>query len=106
MINHTGREPTTFSPMDKTSLIKQFIFNAGSSIVSVSFVKANGEQRSLQFNPRDTQEIKGTGHALKATSIVRCRDFTIARKEGQGAWRSFDCERVTRIRTNGKELVF
>lgn len=106
MINHTGREPTAFLPMDKTSLIKQFIFNAGSSIVSVSFVKANGEQRSLQFNPRDTQEVKGTGHALKVTNVVRCRDFAIARKEGQGAWRSFDCERVVRIRANGQELVF
>ncbi len=102
----TGREPTTFLPMDKTSLIKQFIFEAGSSIISVSFIKANGEQRSLQFNPRDTQEIKGTGHALKATSIVRCRDFAIARKEGQGAWRSFDCERVTSIKANGKQLSF
>lgn len=102
--------------MDKTSIIKQFIFDAGSSIVSVQFTKLNGEQRSLQFNPRDTQEIKGTGHAgtghagtghaLKATSIVRCRDFAIARKEGQGAWRSFDCERVVRIKAGGQELVF
>lgn len=97
--------------MDKTSIIKQFIFDAGSSIVSVQFTKLNGEQRSLQFNPRDTQEIKGTGHAgtghaLKATSIVRCRDFAIARKERQGAWRSFDCERVVRIKAGGQELVF
>lgn len=92
--------------MDKTTLIKQFIFEAGSSIISVQFTKLNGEQRSLQFNPRDTQDVKGTGHALKATSIVRCRDFAIARKEGQGAWRSFDCERVVRIKANGQELVF
>lgn len=109
--------------MDKTSLIKQFIFDAGSSIVSVQFIKANGEHRSLQFNPRDTQEIKGersrsdrskgtpeefqsTGHALKATSIVRCRDFAVARKEGQGAWRSFDCERVVSIKANGQQLTF
>ena len=102
----TGREPAILIPMDKASLIKQFIFEAGASIVSVSFIKANGDKRSLQFNPRDTQEIKGTGHALKATSIVRCRDFAIARKEGQGAWRSFDCERVVSIKANGKELSF
>jgi hypothetical protein len=25
----------------------------------------------------------------------------VARKEGQGAWRSFDCERVTSIKANG-----
>lgn len=92
--------------MDKTSLIKQFIFDAGSSIISVQFVKADGTVRKLQFNPRDTQEIKGTGHALKSPSIIRCRDFTIARNEGQGAWRSFDCERVVSIKSNGKELVF
>ena len=92
--------------MDKTQTIRQFVFEAGSSIVSVEFTKLNGDKRKLQFNPRDTQEIKGTGHALKAPSIIRCRDFAIARKEGQGAWRSFDCERVTKIKANGKELVF
>jgi hypothetical protein len=87
--------------VSKTELIKSFIFDAGSSIVSVEFRKADGNLRSLQFNPRDTQEIKGTGYALKAPSIVRCRDFSIARKEGQGAWRSFDCERVVSIKANG-----
>jgi hypothetical protein len=92
--------------MDKTSIIKQFVFEAGSSIISVQFVKADGTVRKLQFNPRDSQEIKGTGHALKKPSIIRCRDFTIARNEGQGAWRSFDCERVVSIKANGKELVF
>jgi len=92
--------------MNKTELIKGFIFNAGSSIVSVTFTKANGEQRCLQFNPRDTQEVKGTGHALKHASVIRCRDFAIARNEGNGAWRSFDCERVLRIKAHRQELVF
>jgi hypothetical protein len=92
--------------MDKTAKIKAFIFAAGSSIISVQFFKADGTLRSLQFNPRDTQEVKGTGHALKKPSIIRCRDFTIARNEGQGAWRSFDCERVTSIKAKGRSLVF
>jgi hypothetical protein len=92
--------------MDKTQAIRQFIFEAGSSIISVEFTKLNGDQRRLQFNPRDTREIKGTGHALKTPSIIRCRDFAIARKEGQGAWRSFDCERVTKIKANGRTLSF
>jgi hypothetical protein len=90
-----------FLSLSKTEMIKRFIFDAGSSIVSVEFRKADGSLRKLQFNPRDTQEIKGTGYALKAPSIVRCRDFSIARKEGQGAWRSFDCERVVSIKANG-----
>jgi hypothetical protein len=92
---------STLITSDKTAFIKRFIQSAGSSIVSVEFRKADGSLRRLQFNPRDTQEIKGTGYALKAPSIVRCRDFSIARKEGQGAWRSFDCERVVSIKTNG-----
>jgi hypothetical protein len=92
---------STLITSDKTAFIKSFIFNAGSSIVSVEFRKLDGTIRSLQFNPRDTQEIKGTGYALKAPSIVRCRDFSIARTQGEGAWRSFDCERVVSIKANG-----
>jgi hypothetical protein len=91
-------------PQSKTDLIKSFIFDAGSSIVSVQFRKADGSLRKLQFNPRDTKEVKGTGYALKAPSIVRCRDFTIARTKGEGAWRSFDCERVVSIKANGIAL--
>jgi hypothetical protein len=89
---------------DKTAFIKRFIQSAGSSIVSVEFRKADGSLRKLQFNPRDTKEVKGTGYALKAPSIVRCRDFTIARTKGEGAWRSFDCERVVSIKANGVSL--
>lgn len=88
-------------PQSKTELIRQFIFDAGASIVSVEFCKADGTLRKLQFNPRDTTEIKGTGNPTKNPSIVRCRDFSIARKDGQGAWRSFDCERVVSIKANG-----
>jgi hypothetical protein len=48
--------------------------------------------------------VKGTGTPSKNPSIVRCRDFSIARKEGQGAWRSFDCQRVVSIKANGIAL--
>lgn len=92
--------------MNKTTLIKSFIHNAGSSIISVNFIKANGEKRNIQFNPLDAQEIKGTGYALKSPSVVRCRDFTIARNNGAGAWRSFDCERVVSIKAKGQVLGF
>ena len=95
---------TVLKPQTKTEIIKRFIFDAGSSIVSVEFRKADGSLRSLQFNPRDTQEIKGTGYALKAPSIVRCRYFTIARTKGESAWRSFDCERVVSIKANGTAI--
>ena len=109
--------------MDKTAQIRQFIFNAGSSIISVQFLKADGTLRSLQFNPKDSCEIKGersrsdrsegtaelfqsTGSPSKKPNIIRCRDFTIARVKGEGAWRSFDCERVTSIKAKGQTLIF
>jgi hypothetical protein len=95
-----------FKPQTKTDIIKRFIHDAESSIVSVQFTKLDGSLRSLQFNPRDTQEIKGTGHALKKPNIVRCRDFAVARKEGEGAWRSFDCERVVKIQAHGTVISF
>ena len=98
--------PTMFKPQTKTDIIKRFIHDAQSSIVSVEFIKADGTVRKLQFNPRDTQEVKGTGHALKKPSIVRCRDFAVARKEGAGAWRSFDCERVVKIQAHGTVISF
>jgi hypothetical protein len=111
------------SLVDKTSIIKKFVFDAGSSIVNVRFIKADGTERSISFNPRDSKEIKGersqsdrpkgtaepfhgTGTAVKKPSIIRCRDFTIARTAGEGAWRSFDCERVLSIKANGQTLVF
>jgi hypothetical protein len=92
--------------MDKTAFIKKFIYEAGSSIISVEFVKADGTLRKLQFNPRDSKEIKGTGQPSTKANIIRCRDFTIARNEGQGAWRSFDCERVVSIKANGQTVSF
>tara|TARA_R110000772_G_scaffold4098_3_gene14539 strand:- start:1071 stop:1445 length:375 start_codon:yes stop_codon:yes gene_type:complete len=92
---------STLITSDKTAFIKSFIFNAGSTIVSVEFRKLDGTIRSLQFNPRDTQEVKGTGNPTKNPSIVRCRDFTIARTKGESAWRSFDCQRVVSIKANG-----
>lgn len=89
----------------KTPIVLGFLRHAGSSIVSVEFVKADGSLRKIQFNPRDRQEIKGTGKPSTKASIVRCRDFSVARKEGQGAWRSFDCERVVSIKAKGETLI-
>ena len=89
--------------MDKTAFIQKFIANAGASIVSVKFVKLDGSLRSVQFNPRDRQEIKGTGKPTTKATIVRCRDFRQA-KQGNAAWRSFDTERVISIQANGQHV--
>ena len=92
--------------MNKSDRVRRFIFNAGATIVSVRFIKKDGTLRCIQFNPRDTKEIKGTGTASKPPSIIRCRDFSIAKSAGSGAWRSFDCERVVSISAKGVTLKF
>jgi len=91
--------------MQKTAAIRSFINNCGSSIVSVTFFKKDGSVRNIQFNPADSQEVKGTGVPLYNQDIVKCRDFRKA-KEGNAAWRSFDCGRVISIKGRGQTLDF
>lgn len=57
--------------------------------------------RRIRFNPKDRQEIKGTGNVTGDPYIFRVRDFDIARKNGEGAWRSFDSRRIVSIKSNG-----
>jgi hypothetical protein len=90
----------------RTDAVRSFLRNAGSRVVSVTFRKEDGSLRSLQFNPRDRQEIKGTGTATPPADVVRCRDFRIARTQGNGAWRSFRTDRVVSLRTAGVTLTF
>jgi hypothetical protein len=93
--------------MNKTTLIRTLIQNSGSTIISVEFLKKDGNTRKVQFNPLDRQEIKGfAGSTCQDENIIRIRDFAIARKKGNGAWRSFDCSRVLSITTNGQKITF
>jgi len=85
--------------MSNAEIIRSKIAEAGSSFVSVHFLKADGSERQMTFNPLHFGEVKGTGHAIvdpvKKENIVRCMDV----KKG---WRSFDCRRVFRIKVNGE----
>jgi hypothetical protein len=95
-----------FLPHSRTMAVRTFLRNAGSRVVSVTFRKEDGSLRTMQFNPRDRQEIKGTGTAALSADVVRCRDFRIARTQGAGAWRSFRTDRVVSLRTAGVTLTF
>jgi hypothetical protein len=85
--------------MNNAEIIRSKIAEAGSGFVSVHFLKADGSERQMTFNPLHFGEVKGTGHAIvdpvKKENIVRCMDV----KKG---WRSFDCRRVFRIKVNGE----
>lgn len=79
-------------------IIRAKIKEAGSHFVSVHFIKQDGSERQLTFNPCHVGEIKGTGNPIvdpvAKGNIVRCMDI----KKG---WRSFDCRRVYKIVVNG-----
>lgn len=87
--------------MKNAELIRAKIAEAGSHFVSVHFLKADGSERQMTFNPKHFGEVKGTGHAItdpeKKLNIVRCMDI-------EKGWRSFDCRRVFRIKVNGEVI--
>lgn len=91
---------------NRSENIRNFLQNAGSTIVSVEFMKKDGTIRKICFNPKDRNEIKGTGIVSDNQNIIRIRDFDIARKQGFGAWRSFDVNRIQSITTNGQRYAF
>lgn len=87
--------------MSNHQTIRDQIAKAGSGFVSVYFVKQDGTERQMTFNPLHFGEVKGTGHALKdpdaIQNIVRCMDI-------HKGWRSFDCRRVFRMKVNGQVI--
>lgn len=86
-------------------IIRRLIGDAGSTFVSVFFLKKDGTERKMTFNPRDFNEIKGTGHGCADPNIFRVREIN-NKEEGKTSWRSFDARRVVKISLKGKEVEF
>ena len=86
---------------NRIETIKYIIEEAGSSYVSVTFIKKDGTKRQLTFNPADHNDIKGTGDVSKVDeNIFRVRD------NSKQQWRSFDARRVLVIKSKGKTTNF
>ena len=87
--------------MNRIERIKSLIDEAGSSYVSVTFIKKDGSERQLTFNPKDVNDIKGTGDTSNVdANIFRVRDNKIQQ------WRSFDARRVIKIKSKGTITEF
>lgn len=86
-------------------IIREAIELAGSTFIGVDFLKKDGSERSIRFNPRDWNEIKGTGSVCSDPNIFRIREIN-NKEEGKTTWRSFDARRVVRISVKGKEINF
>lgn len=92
--------------MERHELIRQAIQEAGSSFVSVNFVKKDGTERLITFNPRDINDIKGTGKTCPDPNIFRIREAQNKDNDRKPAWRSFDARRVIKIKTKNEEIYF
>ena len=108
LIDHCYRSTVQSSPFNHTIMssarlerIKSLIERAGSTYVSVTFIKKDGSERQLTFNPADHNEIKGTGDVSKVDeNIFRVRDNELQQ------WRSFDARRVIKIKSKGQVTEF
>jgi hypothetical protein len=86
--------------MANHQIIRDLIKEAGSQFVSVNFIKKDGSERQITFNPADHNDVKGTGTPTADPNIFRIRDIKL------GAWRSFDARRVVCVRIKGQITRF
>lgn len=86
-------------------MLREIIEAAGSTIVGVGFKKKDGSPREARFNPRDFNEIKGTGKPSKDPNIFRYRELH-NKEEGKTVWRSLDARRITFVRFKGQTILF
>ena len=75
--------------------VAKLIKESGSKLVSVTFEKKDGSHRQLTFNPKDINDIKGTGSPCADPNVFRVRDIKLS------AWRSFDARRILSVKVNG-----
>lgn len=84
--------------MKNHQIIRQALDKAGSTFVSVTFVKKDGTERQATLNPRHYGEIKGTGRVTSDPNIFRFMDSKL------NAWRSFDARRVISVKVKGQVI--
>lgn len=95
--------PMTDKPMHQ--VIREMMEAAGSTFMTVGFNKKDGSPRQVTFNPRDFNEIKGTGKPSVNPNLFRIREMH-NKEEGKTTWRSFDATRVTWIKFKGQTIIF
>jgi hypothetical protein len=77
----------------------------GSSFMGLVFLKKDGSPRDARFNPRDFNEIKGTGKPCTDPNIFRFREVH-NKEEKKTVWRSFHIDRLVSVTSKGEQTVF
>lgn len=101
-----------------TEQVKAIISTSGSKFMSVTFKKANGEIRTINFNPRTAKGLKGDDASDSAKQAVATRkrnnpnlvnvcDQQLLNKGEDPAkcWRSINCDTVLELKT-GNNVLF
>ncbi len=79
---------------------------SGPKFMTIGFKKKkDGSHREITFNPRDFNEIKGTGKPSNNPNIIRIREVN-NKEEGKTVWRSIDADTVTFVRFKGQTVIF
>lgn len=90
---------------NRARMIKDMLANSGGRMFSVTFIKANGEERTLTGNYGHVKGQDGrnmaAGHEKYITVILPERDA-----KGQPLRRNVNCETVRSIRMNGTTINF
>ena len=77
----------------------------GSSFMGLVFLKKDGSPRDARFNPRDFNEIKGTGKPCADPNIFRFREVH-NKEEKKTVWRSFHIDRLVSVTSKGEQTLF
>ena len=78
---------------------RKFLEGLKSKLAVVDFVKANGEERTIVFNPMDRNDIKGTGRTTPD------HQFNVREIRSQ-KWKSFVVTRPFRIKCGSNKIEF
>ena len=98
--------------------IKEIIKSNSSKMMSITFTKADGQPRTIQFNPKTAKGVLGEaaseqGKKANATfkannpEVIKVLDNQLLLKgmEEVRCWRSVKLEAVTKVKAGGKVYV-
>lgn len=99
--------------------VKEAIASSKSNIMSVIFIKADGSERVMAFNPKTAKGMKGDQASDSAKQAVAtrkknnpnlisvCDQSLLAKGDApEKCWRSINCDTVKSIKVGGKEIPF
>jgi len=103
--------------IDKVKTLKDLISSSNSRVMSVKFIKADGTERVMAFNPKTAKGIKGEAASDSAKQAVAtrkknnpnlisvCDQSLLAKGDpAERCWRSINCETAIEAHIGGRVI--